>query len=211
MKTALVPLTFLLVGLFVSAVTPLPAAPPTEGKIICFGDSITAAKTGWVSLLARKNTALVVVNAGRPGRKTSDKVQLLPILQANKDAAMVIIFLGVNDLKNADEAQIAGCVTNMEWMVGQIRATLGHPRIVILAPSNINLATLSAGNVKKQYNDKTQAGLQELESRYRDLAQRLNTGFISLFHVVSPENYLDGLHPNQAGAQQIADAVWAGL
>jgi lysophospholipase L1-like esterase len=189
----------------------LPLRGAEQQKIVCFGDSITAAKDGWVSLLAAKENGVTVVNAGRSGRKTTDKQELLPVLAANKDATTFIIFLGVNDLKDAQEPQIAGCVTNMEWMVTQIRAALPNARIVILAPSGINAKTMSPVNIAKKYDENTKKGLAELETRYKALAQRMNTGFISLLHVVSPPNYLDGLHPNSAGQQQIADAVFAGL
>jgi len=198
-----------LVALVAISVSPLHAAAPQ--KIVCFGDSITANKTGWPAIIAAKDTTNVVVNAGRSGRKTTDKAELLPVLAANPDATTFLIFLGVNDLKDATEPQIAGCVGDMEWMVNQIRTAIPAAKVVILAPSDINLDTMSAVNVGKKYNANTKKALADLETRYKALAQRLNTGFISLLRVVSPQNYLDGLHPNPAGQQQIADAVWAGL
>ena len=70
---------------------------------------------------------------------------------------------------------------------------------------------MSPVNVKKKYNENTRTSLADLEKKYRALAKREHTGFISLLHTVSPPNYADGLHPDSKGQQQIAAAVWKGL
>lgn len=186
-----------------------------DGQVVCFGDSIThGAKVdghSWVYLLAMDHKGIDFVNEGRNGRKTSDREQIIPVLKKHGDAGVFIIFLGVNDLKDGNDSAVYNCVANMKWMIDEVRKTNRARKIVILAPCEINVRTMSPLNVRKKYNENTERCLVKLERKYRELARKESVGFISLLKVVSPRNFVDGLHPNHAGQQQIADAVWKGL
>ena len=143
--------------------------------------------------------------------KHADREELLPVLKQNPNADYYLIFLGVNDLKDGTEAMVNDCVSNMKWMIGKIRNTDSKANIVILAPTDINLKTMAPINVKKKYNENTRKSLYRLEKRYKKLAKKEHTQFLSLLHVVSPPNYVDGLHPDTTGQKQIEAAVWKGL
>jgi acyl-CoA thioesterase I len=186
-----------------------------KGTVVCFGDSIThGAKVNghsWVYLLSKEHIEVDFINAGRNGRKTSDKKELLPVLKKYSQADYYLIFLGVNDLKNGNDTMVNQCVENMDWMINKIKNTDKKAKIVILAPTDINLNTMSQLNVNKKYNANTRSSLIKLEMKYKELAKDNNLGFISLLKTVSPPNYVDGLHPDEKGQQQIADAVWNGL
>ncbi len=183
-----------------------------KGKLVCFGDSIThGAKVNghsWVYFLSQKYKDINFVNAGRNGRKTSDKEEILPVLKENPDADYFLIFLGVNDLKDGDDSLVNACIENMKWMINKVRETNSKTKIVILSPTDINVKTMSALNIKKKYNENTKQSLRSLEKRYKELAKEESVGFISLLKTVSRPNYVDGLHPNENGQQQIAGAVW---
>ncbi len=184
-------------------------------KVICFGDSITnGAKVNghsWVYFLSKEHKNINFVNAGRNGRKTSDKEEILPVLKGNPDADYFLIFLGVNDLKDGNDSKVNTCVENMKWMINKIKETNRKTKIIILSPSDINLKTMSSLNVKKKYNENTKHSLRKLETRYKELAKDESLGFISLLNTVPPPNYVDGLHPNEKGQQQIANNVWKRL
>ncbi|HEY4148505.1 MAG TPA: SGNH/GDSL hydrolase family protein [Chitinophagaceae bacterium] len=187
-----------------------------KGKVVCFGDSITfgarAEGHSWVSLLAADHPGdAEFINEGRSGRKTSQRTELLPVLDKYPDAAYYLVFLGVNDLKDGNDSMVNDCVINIKWMIAQIHNKNPQTKIVLLAPTGINLATMSDVNVQKKYNANTSASLVKLEQRYKQLAKEEHTGFISLLHVVSPQNYADGLHPDANGQKEIAAAVWDGL
>jgi acyl-CoA thioesterase-1 len=186
-----------------------------HGKVVCFGDSITygalVEQHSWVWLLSSHHADVNFINAGRSGRKTTDKAELLPVLTQHSDADYYLIFLGVNDLEDGNDSIVNNCVANMKWMVDKIRKADGKANIVILAPSDINLKTMNEINVKKKYNANTQQSLKELEEKYKELSKEEHTGFISLLHIVSKSNYVDGLHPNPDGQKEIAKAVWKGL
>lgn len=187
-----------------------------RGQMVCFGDSITYGAQvdgrSWVWYLQQKNyPGVTFVNAGRSGRKTADKKELLPVLEKYPHAGYYLIFLGVNDLKDGTPAMVDSCVVNMQWMIDKIKQADAQAKIVLLSPSGINTKTMSEVNIRKKYNEHTQQSLVLLEKKYRQLAKENHLGFISLLHVVSRPNYADGLHPNDAGQQEIAAAVWKGL
>jgi lysophospholipase L1-like esterase len=189
-----------------------PEVQEPAGKIFCFGDSITHARGhGWVEMIGEKQSSAVMVNAGRSGRKTSDMDELAGPLSENLDADWVLFFLGVNDLKNGTPEMLNACVENMDWMIGQVRGKIPGARIVLMAPTDINLVSMNKTNRDKNYNGKTKDSLYLMEKEYVKLAARNGIDFISLLHAVSRGNFTDGLHPDQKGQQQIGDAVWQGL
>ncbi len=106
---------------------------------------------------------------------------------------------------------VASCISNMKWMIEKVREADSKTKIVILSPSDINLKTMSQLNIKKRYNENTKRSLHLLEKKYKVLAGSDSLGFISLLKTVSKPNYADGLHPDDKGQAQIADAVWKGL
>ncbi|MCF7803666.1 MAG: SGNH/GDSL hydrolase family protein [Candidatus Marinimicrobia bacterium] len=197
------------------AVVVLLISADSQRKVVCFGDSITngarADGDSWVHYLKQEHPGINWVNAGRNGRKTADRGQLLPVIENNPDADYFLIFLGVNDLKDGTKAIVASCVENVRWMIEIIRERNAEAEIVLLAPTDINLDTMDSVNVRKMYNENTKQSLQILESEYRTLAKRRSVEFISLLNAVSPPNYVDGLHPNRAGQKEIARAVWEGF
>lgn len=186
-----------------------------NGQVVCFGDSITfGAKVdgkSWVYYLNQEHPDVEFVNAGRSGRKTSDKNELLPVLAKYPNADSYLIFLGVNDLKDGTNAMVDDCVENMKWMIDEIKKVNSKAQIVILSPTDINTKTMAEVNVKKKYNENTRRCLKLLKKRYAALAKEENVGFYSLLNAVSKPNYADGLHPDAAGQQQIAKSVWRGL
>lgn len=186
-----------------------------QKQVVCFGDSITYGAQvdghSWVYFLSQEHPDIDFVNAGRSGRKTSNKEELLPVLKKYPNADDYLIFLGVNDLKNGNDSMVNSCVENMKWMINEIRKVNATAKIVILAPSDINLKTMNEINKKKEYNENTKESLYKLEKKYKELAKEQHLGFISLLHVVSKPNYADGLHPNIEGQKEIANAVWKGL
>ena len=184
-------------------------------EIVCFGDSITfGAKVdghSWVYFLSKANPGLQFINEGRNGRKTSDREEIVPVLQKYTGADCFMIFLGVNDLKDGNDSMVNQCIANIRWMVDKVREKCGQAKIVILSPAGINPKTMSDENIKKKYNDNTERALSLLDKKYKDLSNQDSLGFVSLINAVSQENYVDGLHPNEAGQQQIAGEVWKGI
>lgn len=180
-------------------------------QVVCFGDSITYGARvdgrSWVTYLKEIRDDYSFINAGRSGRKTSDKKELIPVLEKYPNAHTYMILLGVNDLKDGNDSLENVCVNNIGWMIDQIKEVNPQAHIVVLSPCNINLKTMDEINVRKKYNKNTQKSLKHLQSKYRHLAKEKRAQFISLFKAVSKPNYTDGLHPDAAGQKEIAKAI----
>ncbi len=206
---------FLLAGVSAFLVAGKLAGSTMDGEIVCFGDSITYGARveghSWVYFLSLKHRDLRFINAGRNGRKTSDREELLPVLRKYKGAAAFLILLGVNDLKDGNDTMVSRCAVNVRWMIREIKRASPASRIVLLSPARINLNKMSPSNVRKKYNENTERSLAALDAEYRLLARSESVGFISLLDAVSPPHYVDGLHPDEAGQQEIASAVWEGF
>jgi len=178
-------------------------------RILCYGDSITYMGT-WLSTV-EKTIDVKMINAGRSGRKAAQaKTELSPYLKKYADLDQIILFLGVNDLpardKRPGEEKVAGCVVDMNEAIDLALTRFEPNNIILAAPCTVNPDTMSAVNLEKGYQI-TPPLLEQLEIQYKALARQRKISFMSLLHVVSKENYLDGLHPNRAGNDEIAAAV----
>ncbi len=203
-------------SLYASVFGTMAFTQPIQGRVICFGDSIThGAKVdgnSWVWILNhRHQKGVTFINEGKNGRKTSDRKDLIPVLKKYPDASYYLVLLGVNDLKNGNDSMVNNCIENMQWMIDKIHTENPKAKIVLLAPPDINVGIMSQLNKDKRYNWNTKKSLQALEKAYRTLAKREHIGFISLLHAVSDSNYADGLHPNVAGQRELARTIWEGL
>jgi acyl-CoA thioesterase I len=190
-----------------------------HGKILCFGDSITQAEwpgkiapeERWVTQLGKKSSAITAVNSGKNGRKTSAIDELEKALDANADAAMVLFFLGVNDMKRETVGVVEKATVNLGKMVDLTRQKLPKAEIVILAPIDVNVDKLTPFFKTEGLGPDTAHFMRALSVAYESLAKKKGTRFINLYRAVSPENLEDGVHANGKGQIQIADAVWKGL
>lgn len=129
-------------------------------KLICFGDSLTAAPDGYVKILEAelKKRRIAVVNAGRGGDKTPWALtRLYPaVIEAKPDA--VLIFLGTNDAAVgrgvwADEPRIEPAVYkgNLRWIVHLCRLA-GIKKFSIATPTCFEgPALLNTGDVLPAY------------------------------------------------------------
>ncbi len=110
--------------------------------LICFGDSITASETGYVSMLTEElaKQKIKVINAGRGGDKTTWGLTRFQtdIIDAKPDA--VSIYLGANDAavgrgRWADEPMVSveAYRTNLIWMIYLCRQN-GIEKVSIITP-----------------------------------------------------------------------------
>lgn len=204
------------------------AMPASESAklqtVLCVGDSITAAEKGWVEQVGQ-HASIDTINAGLGGRRTAAALDTFKAALTNKtEFNRVIFFLGVNDLPARDPAparkKVDMCVANMEKAIDVALKKLPPKDIILIAPCGVNAEMMRhppqstdttvpvrcERNLKKGY-DICQPILEDLETAYRQLAEKKGVQFLSLLKVVSKENYMDGLHPNEAGQRQLAEAI----
>lgn len=97
---------------------------PSTVTVVAFGDSITAGvgTTGdndYVSRLSSR-TGVAIINAGRSGDTTASALARIDSAVLARDADVVIVFLGGNDLLQSVPAQQR--INNITSIVQQIRA-----------------------------------------------------------------------------------------
>ncbi len=196
------------------------ARKPREihGKLLCFGDSITQAEWDgkiapeerWVTQLGKKSPDITVVNAGKNGRKTSALDELGKALDGNADAAMVLIFLGVNDMKHETVGVVEKATNNIGKMIDLTRAKLPKAEIVILAPINVNVEKLTPFFKAEAWGRTPLTSCAGSRGLTRSWRRRRDA-----VHQPLPRG--DAGEPRgrrarqREGQIQIADAVWKGL
>ena len=197
-------------------IKPMQMSPPAEAasaqelRVLCFGDSITHKGT-WVKTLD-DDESIQAINAGRSGRRVSQALEALPpYLAKHQNLDRIILFLGVNDLPARDprpgDVKVNECVDTMGKVIDLCRPCVkASGDIILVGPPNVNPKTMDKTNLEKGYNI-TPSLLKELGEGYAKLADEKGVRFLSLYKVVSKENYKDGLHPNTDGDEEIAKAV----
>jgi acyl-CoA thioesterase-1 len=187
----------------------------TKPSVVCYVDSITHGAMvdghSWVYHLSNEHAECEFLNEGRNGRKTSDTAEFLEVVRRHMDADVYVMFIGVNDLKDGTDELVERCVKNMRYMINVVSKLHVRAKLLLVSPPRISLSNMSEENRRKLYNENTQVSLMKLDERYRELASEEGVGFVSLLDVLSPGDYVDGLHPNEMGQKKIAKAIWKEL
>jgi acyl-CoA thioesterase-1 len=184
---------------------PPPAAADARRAIVCFGDSITAgfgleAGQSFPDLLQqdldRRGLAYRVVNLGVSGDTTQDGLARVFMALAEKPA-VVVLELGGND--GLRGIPIAITQANLGHMIEQFQGA--RARVV-----------LAGMTLPPNYGP---AFVPKFEALYKDLAAKYRLTLIfSLLEGVGAHDDLmqrDGIHPNAAGARQVAALVMKSL
>jgi acyl-CoA thioesterase-1 len=184
-----------------------PAAPAKSAKprIVFLGDSLTAglglpADQSYPSLIGRKlkerGLEYEIVNAGVSGDTTAGGLRRAD-WSLEGDVAVLVVALGGNDALRglpADEMK--------RNLAGIIERALADKVRVILAGME------APPNNGPDYT-------REFREVYRELAREYNVRFVPFLLLgvaANPAlNQADGIHPNQRGAEIVADLVWAEL
>lgn len=189
--------------------------------VLCYGDSITfgrAADMGlgpennWPGLLAARFPSMVIVNAGKNGRKTDDLKGLETALGQNPKPGTVILLLGVNDLHQPDPAIAGQAAANMERLIRRIRAERADARILLATPVAVAPENLTEyWTQKRRLGPHSVAELEAMRKAYAELAVREGVECIDLAKIVSAAHLPDGVHPDVEGHRLLAEAFAAAL
>jgi lysophospholipase L1-like esterase len=181
--------------------------------VACIGDSITYGANiqnrghdSYPAVLQRKlGKRYEVGNFGVSGAnliKKGDK----PYWQESEFLAattftpdIVIILLGTNDTKPQNWKYKSDFTADLRGLISHFAALPSKPRIWICIPAPI---------YKSNWGINQQA-LDELMPMIRQVAEEQKVPVIDLFATLSnhPDFFADGIHPNEKGAECIADAI----
>ena len=175
-------------------------------QIVFFGDSLTAgyalqspSTASFPALLQKKIDALgfqyKVYNAGLSGDTTTSALDRLEQV-SNIPAEIFVIALGANDmLRNHNPLSTAA---NLQKIIAMVKSK--HPEVQLILLGMELPAWISA------------AGASQYRNLFRQIAEEHGMPFLPflLDGVAGKQefNIADGLHPNAAGYQIIADRVW---
>lgn len=183
---------------------PRPSAP-VRPQVVILGDSLTAglgltADQAYPALLQEKinssGLSFQVVNAGVSGDTTAGGLRRLNwVLQG--DVRVLVVALGGNDALRG--LPVEELHRNLTTIVQTARERGVQVLLVGMeAPPNVG----------REYTD-------AFRQAYRDVAERHDIPLIPfLLEGVAGEaafNQRDGIHPNAAGAERLADVVWRAL
>lgn len=180
-------------------------------RILFFGDSITAGSAlpsdekgqVWPTLIEKGSRgAFQSLNAGKGGRPSDSFNELVGELARNLPVDLLVIALGTNDSRDLAPDCADRAASHIERMIVHARSR-GVPKLILIAPCNINLAALGP---TKPIGRERDAQLRRIGAACRTLSQRLNVAFADIYGIVSPQNLTrDGVHPSAAGNREIAD------
>lgn len=199
-------------------------------RVACLGDSITAGarvdaatESYPARLQARLGGGYLVRNFGIGGATLikTGRPNIWQNLAAVKEFRphVVVISLGTNDTvggKRRNWEQIDRFEGDYDELIGELAALPERPRILVCTPTAMVLETtgLSADRLENLRERKPR--LQELCARIRKLAGRRAADKVALLELKAvlqnrPEllTEKDGVHPNRAGYDRIAEVVAA--
>jgi acyl-CoA thioesterase I len=182
-----------------------PDAPPARPRIVAFGDSLTAGlglleQQAYPAILQRKideaGYRFEVVNAGVSGDTSASGLRRLDWALEGDVKVLIVAFGGNDGLRGLPVAQMK---ENLATIIQKARE---RGAVVILAGME------APPNFGQEY-------AAAFRQAFRDVALKEKVLFIPfLLNNVAGKSELnqgDGIHPNQQGAQIVADTVWTVL
>jgi lysophospholipase L1-like esterase len=207
--------------------------PPKPGGIVMFGDSTTAQRPGAVDKVYTERVAealgsigssLSVHNAGVPGNTTKDaRDRFARDVLAHKPRVVVIQF-GLNDAAvdvwrhppaTAPRVPLAEYEQNLRWIVATLREHHAKPVLMTTNPTRWT-PKLRELYGKPPYRPEEADGfdapvLARYNQTVRTIARQLNVPLVDVHAAFAAKNpdklLLDGMHPNDAGHQLIAELL----
>ena len=183
--------------------------------LICFGDSLTFADPGYVSILQNKLTENTVINAGQGGDKAATAMLRFKEQVLDKKPDGLSIFFGANDAmvgrgRWADEPMISpeAYRNSLVWLVHVARLS-GIKKISIIVPLPLTEGEVwhEQGDIYASYCMMARQAANEMKVPYVPLDTifrdewRKNPGKTGLLFTA------DGVHPTQEGYQIIAESI----
>jgi lysophospholipase L1-like esterase len=209
---------------------PHPITQPDPRVIVIFGDSTSAPRGNiriFAMILQDRMPSSTILNAGVPGNTTRNALARLDHDVISRHPDLVTIFFGINDSavdvwKGATEPRVplTDYEANLRTIVDRIRADGARP--VLLTPNPVawtpEILKLYG---RPPYQPDNPDGWNIYLRRYADAVRRVATDeHVSIVDVdqmfrayaAMPGHHLsdllsDGMHPNDAGHQMIADGI----
>ena len=185
--------------------------PPTNRiRVACVGDSITQGTNYPNDLSSLLGANYSVRNFGVGGATISLESEKPYLYQPEfKEATsflpdIVIVMLGTNDATLLPTGHIANFTSDYRQLIAEFQALTSKPDIMLVKPPPIfdNGTGLSTPDFAEQI-------IPKIEQVANETGQPLIDAYTPL--VNHPEDFVDGVHPNNEGAKTIANAVFKAI
>jgi len=179
-----------------------PIQPKKMDKNYCiFGDSITEAsyvKIGWVDLLRqyledKYKDDINVFNLGVSGNTTGDILKRFSSEAASRNPTEIIFEVGINDTKDNDLKQFR---TNLEELI----------KLAKESTSEVTFVGLFLGNWTGD-DPFSEVRTESHNKILKEVAELKGCRFIDLQGKLAPEDFQDGLHPNDQGHRKMFEVI----
>lgn len=181
-----------------------PGVRSSAGRILVLGDSLAVSPTpgsGFPQVLQKRlkeaGLSWTVVNAGVRGDTTGGGLRRIDALLAASRPNILVLALGANDgLRRLDVSQMS---RNLEAII--LKAKAQDTQVLLCGLDLPGIGVLGYG--------------RSYRNAFSDLARKHDVPFVPfLLEGVALNrdmNLPDGMHPNTAGAQRIAETIWPSL
>jgi acyl-CoA thioesterase-1 len=185
-------------------------AQPAPIRVACVGDSITRGTEYTLDLWAHLGSNYVIGDFGVGGATVSLHSEAAYMNKTAFETAkeflpdIVIVMLGTNDADRTLNETNQQFVDDYKTLLAAFEALPTKPELYIVQPPPIYNVSLSLSG--ELFASRVQPSIEEVASQ---------TG-ITVIDAYSPllghpDMFVDGIHPTAAGAQLIADAVYAAV
>lgn len=211
--------------LFAVTVTPRPSSPRLAlTRILAFGDSITSGVNGDTggltpapypatlqTMLANRyyDQTIIVVNAGLGGEHVSDGISRLQGLLTSVNPQAVLLMEGANDLNAAfitgqNRLALPAIADGLRDMIKLVRQSGAEVLIATVTPQRRNSPKGAGADLVSSLNDLIYWSADRESAPVVDVWQAFG-GNADLYIGA------DGLHPNTAGYQQLAETFFGAV
>ena len=180
-------------------------------RVACLGDSITQITGYPTDLQTLLGNSSIVGNFGVSGAAVNfnSNKPYVCALDAFKSAesfepTAVIIMLGTNDAQTEIYQQINSFIADYESLISAVQAWNSKPQIFLVEPPPIFNNALDLNGT---------GFAQGIIPRIQQVAKAMNLPLINVYTPLLnyPEYFTDGVHPNSAGAQVIANIIYKAI
>jgi sialate O-acetylesterase len=187
----------------------------TPLNIVCVGDSITygyklpdPAKDSYPTQLSRKATGQwTIANLGVNGATVVTKgdipytsqSQYQQLMKMSPDVA--VIMLGTNDMKDNNWLFVSDFVQDYSRMVKTIQNLPSHPQVIVCSIPPIFADYPNGLNAERQ---------QQINTLVRNVVELTGAEYLDVSNSLLGKSvfFIDGVHPNNAGAIALANMVF---
>lgn len=181
----------------------IPVPQPKMDKTYCiFGDSVAQAayvKAGWVILFSHyleekyRQDFVNVFNLGIGGNTSNDILKRFEPESSARNPTNIIFAVGINDTKTVAPEEFKSNLEKLARLAKEITKEVSFVGLVLGDYSS-----------NKPFSRKKTTAFNQI---IKKVAELNDCKYIPLQEQLKPEDFMDGLHPNEQGHKKIFEAI----